>query len=305
MNLRQIEIFRTVMQTGSFTAAAAALHISQPGISRAARHLEIQLGVRLFERAQGRIQPTYEAVCLNAEIERSYRGVQSIQEYARNLKFGVYSTLRIAGGPMVTAEILPRAITAMLKANPGAMVSLDVLTRVQQMADALLSEHADVCVSSNPIDHPLVETQEVGHWELVCIYPQGHRFAQKSLLTPADFHKEPHVSYEIDTQQGKAMADWFLAAGSSAPAPRVRVRSGQIAAHLVAAGIGVGFVDNITAAAAASLGLRTVRLRKSQKFTLLALWNARFGASLQVSRFVDLVRHEMMELERRSRSPRR
>ena len=107
MNLRQIEIFRTVMQTGSFTAAAAALHISQPGISRAARHLEIQLGVRLFERAQGRIQPTYEAVCLNAEIERSYRGVQSIQEYARNLKFGVYSTLRIAGGPMVPRKFSP------------------------------------------------------------------------------------------------------------------------------------------------------------------------------------------------------
>jgi DNA-binding transcriptional LysR family regulator len=94
MNLRQIEMFRAVMQTGSFTAAAEALHISQPGVSRAARHLEIQLGVPLFERSQGRIRPTDEALALNGEIERSYRGVQSIQQFARGLRHGTYAVLR-------------------------------------------------------------------------------------------------------------------------------------------------------------------------------------------------------------------
>ena len=50
MNLRQIEVFKAVMSTGSITNAARLLHVSQPGISRLVKHLELQLGVALFER---------------------------------------------------------------------------------------------------------------------------------------------------------------------------------------------------------------------------------------------------------------
>ena len=55
MNLRQIEVFRAVMLAGSVTDAARSLHVSQPGISRMLSHIELQLGLRLFERRKGRL----------------------------------------------------------------------------------------------------------------------------------------------------------------------------------------------------------------------------------------------------------
>ena len=58
MNLRQIEIFRAVMSAGSITGAARLLHVSQPSVSRMVRHLELQLGVALFERRNGRLFAT-------------------------------------------------------------------------------------------------------------------------------------------------------------------------------------------------------------------------------------------------------
>nr|MBP7568005.1 LysR family transcriptional regulator [Burkholderiaceae bacterium] len=79
LNLRQIEVFRAVMEAGSFTGAAQMLHVSQPAISRLVRHLELRLGVNLFDRLHGKLLPTPEARTLHAEVQRSYRGIRSIQ----------------------------------------------------------------------------------------------------------------------------------------------------------------------------------------------------------------------------------
>ena len=64
MNIRQIEIFRAVMQAGSITGAAHLLHVSQPGVSRMLAHIELQLGLALFERTRGKLRPTPEAQAL-------------------------------------------------------------------------------------------------------------------------------------------------------------------------------------------------------------------------------------------------
>ena len=80
MNLRQIEVFRAVMLAGSVTDAARLLHVSQPGVSRMLGHIEVQLGVRLFERGRGKLRPTPEAQALYAEVEHVYRGVQRIDK---------------------------------------------------------------------------------------------------------------------------------------------------------------------------------------------------------------------------------
>ena len=55
---RQIEIFRTVMQSSNLTRAAEALHTSQPTVSRELARLEQVLGMALFDRVRGRLQPT-------------------------------------------------------------------------------------------------------------------------------------------------------------------------------------------------------------------------------------------------------
>lgn len=297
MNLRQIELFRAVMQTGSFTGAASALHISQPGVSRAARHLEIQLGVPLFERTQGRIRPTGEALALQAEIERSYRGVQSIQEFARSLKLGTHGMLRVACSPNTGAEVVPRAMAALLEASPGASVSLEVLPRAQQMVDALLSQQIDLGFSSVPLEHPLFAARLLGHWEMVCLFPSAHRFAAKTAITAADLAGEPLVAFHADTLQGRTMAEW-LQGESDAIAPRALVRSGQTAAALVAGGVGVGFVDNLTAIAAASLGLAWRPMRKGRRFTVQAVWNTQHAPAQQALRLVELVRRELVQVEK-------
>src|SRR5579862_2343719 len=61
MTLRQVEVIRAVMVTGTIGGAAKLLNVSAPGISRLVKYTERSLGIRFFHRQNGRYFPTAEA----------------------------------------------------------------------------------------------------------------------------------------------------------------------------------------------------------------------------------------------------
>ena len=61
LKIRQIEAFKAVVETGSVTAASKRLSLTQPAVSKLIAYLERSVGMKLFERARGRLQATPEA----------------------------------------------------------------------------------------------------------------------------------------------------------------------------------------------------------------------------------------------------
>src|SRR5471032_829454 len=61
MTLRQVEVIRAVMVTGTIGGAAKLLNVSAPGISRLVKYTEKSLGIRFFQRQNGRYFSTPEA----------------------------------------------------------------------------------------------------------------------------------------------------------------------------------------------------------------------------------------------------
>ena len=127
MNLRQIEVFRAVMLAGSVTDAARLLHVSQPGISRMLAHIELQLGLRLFERKKGRLLPTPEAQALYAEVSEVYGGIRRVTERADELKSGARLSLRVLASPSTALVAVPRAVAALASEFPAARIYLETL----------------------------------------------------------------------------------------------------------------------------------------------------------------------------------
>lgn len=285
MNLRQIEMFRAIMSTGSFTAAAALMHISQPGVSRAVRHLETQLGVALFERRQGRIFPTAEAQALHREVERSYRGVQVIQDFARNLKAGANPVVRVVASANVGLELVPEAIAQMTRQGRDARFALQVL-RGPLLVDALLQERADIGITAVPLEHPSLESRPLGQWRLVCVYPDGHVLGRRAGFSMAEALRHPIVAFTSDTPQGLIAERWFEGAG---PRRVVQVRSGLDACALVAKGAGISFADDLTARFFRPQGLRWRDVPDSPRFTAHAVWNASAPPSRAARKLCDLV----------------
>jgi DNA-binding transcriptional LysR family regulator len=295
VNLRQIEVFRAVMEAGSFTGAAEMLHVSQPGISRMMRHVEDTIGVRLFERAKGHIRPTPEAKVLGAEIDRCFRGVRAVQECASALKSGVIGVLRVATSPNTGLQLVPAAISALAGQHGGTGFSLEVYQRTTQMIDGLVSEQVDVAISALPLQHPVLENRFVGYWKMTCVFPNDHPLTKHDSISARDVESYPLVMFERGTLQRRLTDAWFMRAKVT-PRKSIEVHSGQVACALVANGAGIAFVDNITATDARPGMLRHRRMTDTPSLKAYAAWNrnrplSTLGAKLVAKVIDDLKRY--------------
>jgi DNA-binding transcriptional LysR family regulator len=296
MNLRQIEVFRAVMLAGSVTGAAELLHVSQPGISRMLGHIELQLGLRLFERTRGKLRPTPEAQALYAEVEQVYRGVQRIDDRARDLKGGGGLTLRVLASPSTALELVPRAVAELAGHYPTAHIYMETQL-VREMLGQLTRGEADVAICTLPIEHALLASQAVGSWSLACVFAAGHPFGDRRSIGVRELLQERLIAFSPDTPQGKLMQEWAGEHGLQ-PNARVEVRSGQAACALAACGAGVAIVDDLTARAwqSGKLGFRP--LTRSPSFEVIAVHNANLPPSQLAKSFIERVKVGFKALKR-------
>lgn len=295
MNLRQIEVFRAVMVTGSTTDAARLLHVSQPGVSRLVRLLELRLGVALFERRKGRLVATPEAHTLHQEIERVYRGVQRVQDVAQHLRFGSHATLRVLSSANTALQLVPRAIARLIDGAPASRIYFETLP-TREIVKLLVAEDADVAISSAPLDHPSLEVHEIGHWSLVCALPQHHALAGAADLPMDDALRQRLIVYSPEAPQ-TAVIDAWLAQHTVDRQVAVEVRSGFAACSMAAAGIGVAFVDDLSARAHRPEGLVFKPVPASPRFPIYGVVNANRPLSALGQAFLRLTQSELTTIQ--------
>lgn len=104
MRLKHIEAFNAVMLTGTVSAAARLLHVTQPAVTQTLQHAELQLGFVLFTRQRNRLVPTREAQALYPEVQRLMSQLESVRRIAAALRHGEGSQLRILIDPGNTSN---------------------------------------------------------------------------------------------------------------------------------------------------------------------------------------------------------
>lgn len=273
MNLRQIEVFRAVMQAGSISGAASALHVSQPAVSRLIRYLEIKLSVALFERTGGRLHPTPEARALMREIDSAYRGIDRVRLCAEQLRHGVADTLRISTNLSPALELVPRAIAALKAAMPRLHISVEIATHAQ-ITEQLLAGDCDLGVAAFvQAQHPAVTAQLIGEGDVLCAMAPTHPLAGRKRLKLEELQQHDIISFGTETPHGKLVAG-LLGAGSANPAPTVEVRYAYVACSIAASGWGIALVDDLSASRFGHAGLVLRPLAKPVRYQAYALGSA-------------------------------
>jgi DNA-binding transcriptional LysR family regulator len=295
MNLRQIEVFRAVMNTGSTTEAARLLHVSQPGISRLVRHLEMQLDVALFERRSGRLVPTAEARELHEEIEKVYRGVLHVRDVAAHLRYGTHTTLRVLSSANTALELVPRSMARLISQYPTARVLFEALP-TREFVKLLVSEEADLAISSAPLDHPSLEVEEIGRWQLLCALPIDHALVGQQNPTLASALAGRLVAYSAEAPQSAVIDHWIESYGVARNVA-AEVRSGLAACAVAATGVAVAFVDDLSARAHKADGLLFASIEDAPRFPVYMVKNRYRPLPRLGEAFSAIVRDQLKQLQ--------
>lgn len=253
MNLRQMEVFRAVMLTGSVGAAAELLHVSQPAISKVLAQAARQAGFVLFERVKGRLVATPEAQELYTEVDGLWRGVERIRDVTRGLAQPRAGKLRLAVSASFAPYLAPRALALLCDQFPDLKTQTEILI-APIMVDALLDRTVDLAVAMQPNEHPNLVTVQNYRCGFSCVMREEHPLARKSTLAPADLRGERVITSPADTPYGQALRRAY---GRALPQLRLdlEVRSSTSACWQARAGGGVAVVDRAAVAGDTVSGL--------------------------------------------------
>jgi DNA-binding transcriptional LysR family regulator len=246
LRLRQMEVFRAVILTGSINGAAKMLFISQPAVSRIVSHTEQSLGYPLFNRTKGKLVPTPEGEALFREVDDFYQHAMRVSDFAADLAHGPAGSLNISSSPCLSYRVVPRAIARFVDRYPRIRVNYHT-SLMHTMAAEVLSNKVDLVVSVMPLEHPHLKVQTFARGRMVCVIPEGHALCAVQSITFADLAAVPLITHNPSIQFGKLIESAFAAAGVK-PSPRIHVLQTEIACSLVRAGAGVAIVDQYTAA---------------------------------------------------------
>jgi DNA-binding transcriptional LysR family regulator len=178
LSLRQLELFRLVMQTRNVTETARLRRVSQPAVSQAIKDLENQLGLSLFVRSSGRISPTAEARALLREVERLFVQVVAVESHAAQLRDANAGSLAIAGLPTLTGSILPRAVAMLRAERPGVRITMNGYLE-SELIQKVRDESIDVGFLYGPVTDPNIVAEPIMESAMICLLPTGHTLAQQ------------------------------------------------------------------------------------------------------------------------------
>src|SRR5690606_38420790 len=143
MRLRHVEILYAIKKTGSISAAAEALSITQPAASKVLKHAEQRLGFPLFRRSRRRVYPTDEAELLLVEVEKVFAALERTRDTAPILRQRLDTRLRVACLPSLGFSVVPRAVQSIRKRHPVTMIEV-AARHASEIISCLLAREFDL-----------------------------------------------------------------------------------------------------------------------------------------------------------------
>jgi DNA-binding transcriptional LysR family regulator len=272
MEMREIEIFRAVMQSGSTSKAASLMDISQPAVSQSIKKLEAESQLRLFERLRGRLVPTQEALALMVEVDQYFASFESIKHRIRSLKGLGLRRLSIASFPALGNGFMPRAIAAFELARRGIEMSFQIMSS-RDVHQRVSSGRFDFGLMADELAVTGLEHSRFMTMPGVIVMAAEHPLARKSLIEPADLAAHPFVALNPEDASRARLAHALLPLGLQLQ-PIVETPYAHTVCELALRGVGIGMANPIVALDYADRGLALRPFAIDISFTGLLIFRA-------------------------------
>lgn len=289
VNLRQLEVFYAIMSTGSVTAAARTLNVSQPAVSNVLRHAEQQLKFRLFERRGGRLLPTPEALDLMPDVDEIFGRLGTLNRVVQLMQDGNAGRIVVATSPTLVHQFLPHAVAMLRRKSPAVHVSVRSLPTALAV-ERVARREADMGIIYAPADDPGVDAEDLITTEIAFAMQKSHRLAKKRALSVTDVPGEQFISLGSSTRLGMLIEQECRKAGVPPPEVAVEAGSSVAACLMVSEGAGIALVDQASALSGKFQDLVFKPFRPEVKVTVQLIYPRARPRSRAVMQLSDYLR---------------
>lgn len=190
MNIHHLSVFLAVATTGSLTASARRLHISQPALSRELKVFEGRLGVILFERHSRGMRLTQAGEVLSQYAQRLFEIERAAEAAMREIAAGQQGVLSIGASNTIGTYVLPRVLAAFRRTRPEVHVTLFV-GNTEQVSQGVDDLRFMLGFIEGPLHFDGLRATVFQEDEIVPVASPDHAFFGKRRLTIGDLAGQP------------------------------------------------------------------------------------------------------------------
>lgn len=241
MEIRQLRAFVAIAESGTFTAGALRVHVTQAAISMQIRQLETEIGAKVFVRAPRHVILTEAGEQLLRRARHILREHDAALDEIAELAGAERGRLRIgSASAMVLTEQLPSILKELRKQHPAADISVTSGTS-EVLVDQILAGEVDVAFVSLPVDVRGIKTERLSEDQLVAIASPRHKLAKQKTVSAYTLAGERLILGERGGNTRRLIDQFFAQAGVSLRVAMELSRQ-QAIKRMVEEDMGVGIV---------------------------------------------------------------
>ncbi len=236
-----VKSFLAILETGTLSAAAQKLNISQPTLSRQVDTLEGTLGVVLFERGRRGAIPTSPALAIAEHAREMFSATQALALSATGKSRQLRGTVRITASQVVATYILPPILNKLMEQAAEVEIELVATDKVENLTE----READIAVRMVRPGNANLIARKVNDIELGIYGHQDYLKNHPPIRKPSDFDAHRIIGYDRDERIINGMAD----AGLNVDRDYFQFRCDDqiVGWQALCAAMGVGFAPNYLA----------------------------------------------------------
>lgn len=237
LDLKHLEMIRTIARAGSVSAAAERLGVSQSALSHRIREAERRLGTPLFFRENRRLVLTSVGKRMLQAADSALGEVERAEAEVEKLGRGVRHVVRFAAAGDTPFHWLPVFYQMLMDRAPE--IDMEIVTEgVSDPAIGLEDNLFDLTVASGPVGASGVEVRTLGRDEMVAVMAAGDALAGKPELTPRHFADAVYIARHTLPERGREY-ELFFRRHDILPARVIQAGTSAAVLELVRSGLGV------------------------------------------------------------------
>ena len=247
MNLKQLEVFLAVADTGSFSRAAEATFITQPTVSQHISSLEGEFDLKLLDRTGKGVFPTEGGKILLEYARQILSMVKEVPSAMKRFKGLEEAILRMGASNIPGNYVVPVVLDSFLKCYPG--VALRILEGdSRETLERLKNGEIEIGIIGSRFNEEDIDFQPLGHDKIVLVVKGDHPWAKRKSVELGELLNERYIIREAGSGTEKTAREALVKTGIELSRMKVQASLGSNEAikQAVILGIGAAFLSEIS-----------------------------------------------------------